>query len=216
MPEMKPQLKERLKSILRLDGWCSYGKAIHLAQIIIDHRPEVIVEVGVFGGRSAIAMAMACQHAYTGKVHAIDPWTKAAALEGGTNPENDAWWSALDIDKIYRTFMSNVRTLGVEDWIEVHRVHDVDALPLFRDGSVNLFHLDSNHSEAVSVRSVRDWIPKVAAGGFVFFDDISWPSQLRALELLKNDLGLTEIGEFDMHDEKGEVSGRYALFQKPA
>lgn len=216
MPEMKPQLKERLKSILRLDGWCSYGKAIHLAQIIIDHRPEVIVECGVFGGRSAIAMAMACQHAYTGRVYAIDPWTKAAALEGGTNPENDAWWAALDIDKIYRTFMSNVRTLGVEDWIEVHRMHDIDALPLFRDGSINLWHLDSNHSEAVSVRSVQDWIPKIAPGGFVCFDDVGWPTQQKALGILKHEMGLLDLGECDMQNENGELSGRYALFQKPA
>lgn len=216
MPEMKPQLRERLKSILRLDGWCSYNKALHLAQIIIDHRPEVIVEVGVFGGRSAIAMAMACQHAYTGKVHAIDPWTKAAALEGGTNPENDAWWAALDIDKIYRTFMSNVRTLGVEDWIEVQRMHDVDALPMFQDGSINLWHLDSNHSEAVSVRSVRDWVPKLANGGFAIFDDVGWPTQQRALELMRTEFGLTDLGEVDMHDENGNVSGRYAVFRKTA
>ncbi len=214
MPEMKPQLRERLKNILRLDGWCSYDKALHLSQLIIDHRPEVIVEVGVFGGRSAIAMAMACQHAYTGKVHAIDPWTKAAALEGGTNPENDAWWAALDIEKIYRTFLSNVRTLGVEDWIEVQRVHDVDALPLFQDGSIDLAHWDANHSEPTSVRTVRDWAPKVKPGGFAVFDDILWPSQARALELLRTDLGFNEVGEFDMHDETGTISGKYAVFQK--
>lgn len=213
---MKTQLQERLKNILRLDGWCSYDKAHHMARLIIEHRPDKIVEIGVFGGRSLIAMGMACQHIYHGEVIGIDPWTKAAALEGGTTPENDAWWAKLDIEKIFRTCQSNVKTLGVEDWVTLVRAKDEDVLGTFLDGSVGLIHIDSNHSEAVSVRTVKDWVPKLAPGGHCIFDDIQWPTQAVALKMLREDLGLVNLGDFDMHDEKGDNAGQYAVFQKPA
>jgi Methyltransferase domain len=40
--------------------------------------------------------------------------------------------------------------------------------------SIGLLHVDGNHSEALSMRDVTLYLPKVAPGGHIFFDDISW------------------------------------------
>ena len=64
----------------KLDGWCSEKKARVLCALVSFFRPNVCVEIGVFGGKSLFAMASAC-YEYGGTVHGIDPWTKDEALE---------------------------------------------------------------------------------------------------------------------------------------
>jgi len=221
MPEMKRQLIERLKQLERLDGWCTQQKARDLAQLVIDNRPDVVVEIGVYGARSLCALAMACQHTYNGHCTGIDPWTKEAALEGGTTPENDKWWAELDIEKIYRVALSNIKTLGVEDFVTIERRHDVDALQLFKDEEINLLSVDSNHGEIVSVRTVRDWVPKVAIGGLIAYDDSDWPTQRRAVELLHEGLGTRHLKTYNMEgppDDSGNPThaGQWMLFERVA
>lgn len=216
---MNENLLRRLENINRLGGWCSLDKATKLAELILEHKPNLIVEIGVFAGRSAVAMAMACQSIGCGHVHGIDPWTNAAALEGGTTPENDAWWAKLDMKQIYRTCVSTAKTLGVEDWLTLIEKHDADVLKDFDEGSIDLIHLDSNHSEAVSVRSVRDWVPKLKSGGFFAMDDSDWATTARAVELLHNGLGTRHVFTHNMQgppDAEGKPAhlGQWMLFEK--
>jgi predicted O-methyltransferase YrrM len=213
------KLLRRLENIQRLGGWCTLDKATQLADLIIEHRPNLVVEIGVFAGRSAIAMAMACQHIGNGRVVGIDPWSKEAALEGENSKENSEWWSNLDLDQIYRTCQSTVFSLGVEDYLTLMRKHDVDALELFEDGSIDLIHLDSNHSEVISVRSVRDWVPKLKPGGFFAMDDSDWATTARAIELLKEGLGTKHLFTHNMQgppDTEGKPThgGQWMLFEK--
>lgn len=210
------KLNEHLKNIQRLEGWCTHDKAVHMAELINETRPDVLVEIGVFGGRGTIAMAMTCQHIGHGRVIGIDPWASSASTEGSIGPENEEWWSKLDHEAIYKCCLSVTRSLGCEDTVTYLRMHDTEALKHFEDNSIGFLHIDSNHSEEVSCRTVRDWVPKVKPGSYLIFDDTNWPSQAKALEMLKSDLGLEFLGLFDMHDSQGNKNGEYALLKKPA
>lgn len=211
---LSEKLIARLKNINHLEGWCTTEKAEHLAQIILDRRPHLIVEIGVFGGRSAIAMGMACQEAGCGEVIGIDPWTAAAAVEGGTSPENDAWWSKLDYEKIYLGAVGATHALGVDDVVRFERTHDTVMLGEFLDGSIDLLHYDGNHSEAVSTRTVRDWAPKVRQGGCLVMDDTHWATQSRAVELLTTDLGFQLIEIRESRNAENQISMQYGVFTK--
>ena len=211
---LSDKLIARLKNINHLEGWCTTDKAEHMAQIILDRRPHLIVEIGVFGGRSAIAMGMACQEAGCGEVIGIDPWTKAAAVEGGTSPESDEWWSKLDYEKIYSGALGATRALGVDDVVRFERTHDTVMLGEFLDGTIDLLHLDSNHSELVSVRSVRDWTPKMRPGGILLVDDSHWASQARAVELLKTELGYRHLDTKEFLNAEGQIAMQYMVFEK--
>lgn len=213
---MTPKLKERLQNINRLEGWCTTEKAEHLAEIILERHPHLIVEIGVFGGRSAIAMGMACQEAGCGEVIGIDPWTRNAAVEGGTSPENDEWWSKVDYETIYTGANGARAALGVDDVVTFQRAHDTVMLGEFLDGSIDLLHLDSNHSEAVSVRSVRDWTPKMRPGGIIICDDSHWPSMQRAIELLKTDFGYKHVDTKEFKNSEGQISMQYMVFESPS
>ena len=211
---MTPKLKERLQNINRLEGWCTTEKAEHLAEIILERHPHLIVEIGVFGGRSAIAMGMACQEAGCGEVIGIDPWTKNAAVEGGTSPENDEWWSNVDYETIYTGANGARAALGVDDVVTFQRAHDTVMLGEFLDGSIDLLHLDSNHSEAVSVRSVRDWTPKMRPGGILILDDSHWASQARAVELLNGELGYRHLETKEFLNDQGQIAMQYMVFER--
>ena len=211
---MSPRLIERLKHINRLEGWCTTEKAEHLAQLILERRPHLIVEIGVFGGRSAIAMGMACQEAGSGEVVGIDPWSKEAAVEGGTSPENDAWWSNINYETIYTGADGARAALGVEDVVRFVRKHDTEVLGEFLDGSIDLLHHDGNHSEVVSTRTARDWSVKIRAGGLYLIDDSHWNTQNRAIELLNTELGFRHLDTREFRNADGGITMQYMVFEK--
>ena len=70
------QLFAQIESELAVhkDGWCSIEKAYALASAIIALRPGVVVEIGIWAGRSLIPMALALKKVGAGKIIGIDPW----------------------------------------------------------------------------------------------------------------------------------------------
>jgi len=179
-PTPRPVTAVALGDLVRrtqeLQGWCPLEKAVALSDLVVEAKPESIVEIGVYGGRSAVPMALAAQ-TYGGVVHGVDPWSHAAALEGDVGSENAEWWGKLDLEAIYRGFLDGLCRFGVQDTVRVHRMTDTAALPLFADGSIGLLHVDGNHSAEVSMRYVEQWGPKVAPGGYLVMDDIDWATQ---------------------------------------
>lgn len=175
-----------------LPGWCPLEKAEYLAALVRVTEARCIVEIGVYGGRSAVPMALAAQ-SHGGVVHAVDPWDVAASLEGDNGPDNDAWWSRLDHEQIYGAFLEGVETFGVGDTVRILRMKDTEALSRFADGSIDLLHVDGNHSAAVSMRYVRQWGPKLAPGGHLVMDDIDWISQRETVRLLADSYRTVKI-----------------------
>jgi predicted O-methyltransferase YrrM len=76
------QLFEKIDDLFerQLPGWCTKEKAYTLASLVIGTRPAVIVEVGVFGGRSFLPMALALKELGKGMAIGIDPWSPAASV----------------------------------------------------------------------------------------------------------------------------------------
>lgn len=179
---MKDLFNRIAAHIPKMPGWCSLEKANAMATMIVERKPAVVVEIGVFGGRSLLAMAFACQHAGVGRVHGIDPWTKEDALDSVQERENIEWWEKLDYETIYRVCLKAVIDQGVTGVCTIHRTTSERAVGLFDE--VDLLHIDGNHSEVSSCRDVRLWLPKVKSGGHVWFDDIDWPSTAKALGML--------------------------------
>ena len=58
------------------------------------------------------------------------------------------------------------------------------ACKMFPDKSVDVLHLDANHSEEASCREVECWHKKVKPGGFLIADDVDWVSVSKSLKLI--------------------------------
>ena len=171
---MSPSLLASLERIHQMPGWCSTAKAVALAKVVLETRPALCVEVGVFGGRSLAALAMAIREVGKGVVYGIDPYEPCYDLEGENDPRHQAWWASCDYPDILRHAMAWMTHFDLWRYARLlnapaHMVEDV-----FAAGSVGLLHLDANHAAETTLRDVSLYLPKVMPGGFVVLDDADW------------------------------------------
>lgn len=171
-------------AITPLHGWTTPEKGVRLAELILETGADVSVEIGVFGGRGTIAMAMGHQALGRGYVAGIDPWEAGPSLEGHNDPANDEWWATIDYDDIYERCLAAVVQCGVARHVRIMRERSDTALRLFADSSVAVLHQDGNHSAEISTAEVRLWTPKLAPGGYWVADDTDWATTQEALTLL--------------------------------
>jgi Methyltransferase domain len=195
-------------TVPKMEGWAWIEKANHLATMIIENKPKLVVEIGVFGERSLIPMGLALRAVGEGGVAwGIDPWMKEAALEGQTDPVNDEWWGKLNLEHIYQGFIGHVISEQLTREIRWIREKGDRAVKFFDDYSIGLLHSDSNHSELISLQEVDLWHRKIAYNGLWVFDDVHWPTQKKAVDKI-GQLGFDKIYETTCKD------GSYAVFRR--
>lgn len=180
-PELKTQIEWAVKAC---EGWCSPAKAWALAELILQHQPEVCVELGVFAGRSLVAQAMALREVNKGgHIYGIDPWCNAAAMEGETDPSAKEWWGRhVDLGKMHDQCSDTIRRLGLDPWTTLIRNRSQHVPKLFP--AVGLLHIDGSHSEVASLRDVTLYTPMVLFGGHIVFDDADYPGVRKAVAFL--------------------------------
>jgi hypothetical protein len=182
---MSEDLRARIDAALApLHGWTTPEKGMRLAELVEATRADLSVEIGVFGGRGTIAMAIGHQRLGKGRVAGIDPWSAAASLDGANDAANDAWWSHIDYDAIYEHFLAALLSNGVARYCHIMRERSDSAVRLFADNTVSVLHQDGNHSEQISAAEVELWAPKLAHGGYWVADDADWATTQLALTKL--------------------------------
>lgn len=174
-------------------GWCTPEKGKRMARLVLEaatRAPKdglLCVELGVFGARALVTLGLAVEHclARNGRVHGIDPYCASAALAGQNSPENDAWWSKIDYPKILSDALKKINELNLH-CITIITSHSETVVSDYADGSIDVLHVDANHSELCSRRDIALWAPKVRPQGFLVFDDTNWettkPAQSDLLE----------------------------------
>ena len=175
------------------DGWCWEEKAVKLAEAVWTVRPNLTVEVGVFGGKSFIPMAAVVAHLESGagtalpshEAHGIDPWAAAPAVKDNEGTAHEPFWGDQGmLDAVYNRASQAVDALqsGV---VKLFRETSEQAFNRYSDGAIGILHLDGNHADPQSFADVQRWWPKLQNGGVFIMDDTSWPSQARAVAWLK-------------------------------
>jgi len=174
-------------------GWASEEKGVSLAAAVLTMRPEICVEIGVWGGKSAIPIALALKEVGRGVLWAIDPWSPQASAAGQTE-KNSQWWGEQDHELIYQYFLKNIEDTATQSCIRVIRQKSDDVQP---PKQIGLFHCDGNHSDQ-AIRDVERFAPNVRTGGLVFMDDIQWEGGgvLRAVAKLKS-FGFVSLYKMD-------------------
>jgi predicted O-methyltransferase YrrM len=201
---MTNQLPDSLTSYIdtympRMDGWCNADKARALARAVISTDARVALEIGVYAGRSLIAIALAQQALSNDRtVYGIDPWSNAAST-AGWDDANGAWWSGVDHDDIYRKAQSHLVATGTDSTALLIRATSDCIASLITAPCpapfLDLLHIDGNHSAAQSQRDVACFAPLVRPGGIICFDDTNWESTKAAQQLLLNYCTFTHFVE---------------------
>jgi len=176
------------KQILpKLHGWCEQEKAERMMRRILKVKPKVVVEIGVFAGRSLFAMGLAVKENGVGQVIGIEPWSIAPCQQGlDSDDPNHKWWSSLDHQAIERSYRKTESELGLGDTIRIINAPSDKARGALGDIEIDFLHIDGNHSEDVSCYDVENYLPLVRTGGEIWFDDVNWDSTRKAQEMLKS------------------------------
>jgi len=162
-----------------------------MAELVLETKPDTIVEIGCFGARSTIAMALALRENGKGKIYTIDPWKKEAALEG-ENQANQEWWQKVDLHDIHKKAMESIWRNGLDEYVIPIRTYSHFIGSIFE--SIQIAVIDGNHSEVASCRDVEKYLPLVCIGGSVWFDDSNWPSTQKALDMIAKECELVKDG----------------------
>jgi predicted O-methyltransferase YrrM len=203
---------EKYKKIIlinqkKIPGWCCKEKATKMMNLIYETKPDVCVEIGVFGGSSVYPMAMALKFLKKGTIHAIDPWTNNDCTVGyQENDPNYIWWNEIDLEKIYKDFNFMLKQYDIAPFCNVMRMTSEKAVNFFEDESIDILHVDGNHSEESALLDVKMFLPKVKKGGYIWFDDADWTSTTKAI------LYVLDYAELDEEYSLEDMS--CLLFQK--
>lgn len=176
----------------QLEGWCTESKASLLIDLVCMLNPKIIVEIGVWGGKSLIPMANALKYLGNGKIYGIDPWDSSESAKGMDGVNYD-WWSHVDHNMILQGLQRKIHEFRLENQVVLIQTTSQKA-PFIPN--IDILHIDGNHSEEASNLDVNKWVPQVKKGGIIVFDDMSWGTNELAVKWLdKNCIRFTEFQE---------------------
>jgi predicted O-methyltransferase YrrM len=171
-----------------LPGWCTIEKARRLCSLVVESRAKTCVELGVFGGRSLVALGLglAVLEDIRGFAQGVDPYAASASLEGKNAKENDDWWSKVDYADIHNQAERGISNAGVGAF--THIVVGKSLGPFmdsFAKESIDILHQDSNHSEEISCAEVLAWTSKMRPGSLWVSDDTDWETTQKSQKMLR-------------------------------
>ena len=163
--------KQALYNMSLCDGWCSDQKGAFLVDLVLKVRPQTVVEIGVWGGKSLIPMASALKGLGQGTAYGIDPWDNQASVEEMEEQANLAYWSWADHKLVKGKLVGKIRQFSLDYYVELIQSTSADADPIL---DIDILHVDGNHSDKTSYFDVTKWVPYVKSGGWIVFDDMTW------------------------------------------
>ncbi len=167
-----------------MDGWTTEERACEMAERILETKAKVIVDIGVFAGRSTIAMGFAARELGESIVYGIDPWRVDSAVEGDNVEANARWWREnSNLEHMHQRTMECIWAHRLDKWVVILRAPSQYAVQLFP--AIDFLNIDGCHTEVASCRDVELYIPRLRIGGYCVFDDCDWDSTQKALRLVE-------------------------------
>jgi predicted O-methyltransferase YrrM len=170
------------ESRVDLQGWNSTHEFFH--QLIGLVRPSLIIELGVWKGKSSIHMATAMKSlGVEGQIIAVDTWL-GSSNHLSTEGRRAELRPKAGYPTVYETFMANVSKSGHSDVIVPLPMDGGSAaVALNRLGvKAQLIHIDASHEYLPCLADLRAYWPLLADDGILLADDYgTWPSVSRAV-----------------------------------
>jgi len=172
------------------------------AQYIVDKfdGPIRVLEIGSWAGASAVSWVKAfVELGCDVQVDCVDHWLPYLDLEqdaGGHYKKMNS--SALSGD-IYRLFIHNIESEGIQNHIKIFRDSSEKILPELSLSSYNLIYIDGSHSYKNVLSDIKNAKKLILPGGVICGDDL----ELQAGEINQDILTNTVLDEADiaMHQD---------------
>jgi hypothetical protein len=175
MAGVDDDIVRRCMAVPGFAGSADEHKVRRLAQLC--HNTDLCVEVGVWAGRSLLAMALgqaslaSPASMASPRTYGVDPWSADATMEGWHGPGNkissrkheiDEGQDEIDHEAAYNTCRALVSDM---QHVILLRVSSAGAAPGFAPGIVDVVHIDGNNSADSVLADLGSWAPTVKAGG---------------------------------------------------
>lgn len=172
-----------------MDGWTTPDRGVEMVERILETKAKICVDIGVFAGRSTIAMGFAARELVNSKVYGIDPWKIDSAVEGDNVEENAKWWKErANLEQMHWQTMHAIWSHRLDEWITIIRNGSQYVVELFP--VIDFLNVDGCHTEVASCRDINLYLPRLKSGGFLMFDDSDWGSTQAALKLIEEQCDL--------------------------
>lgn len=151
-------------------GWSNF---VEFYDRVVEQAPpdSIIVEVGVFCGKSLIHLAKAAKRADKGlRVYGID------TFQGSPEFEGRVWFDGKPISQCHPAVIiaecfANLKAHGVQDDATLIVSDSVKASDLFKPQEVFAVMIDAGHDYASVCNDITAWSGKVQRGGYLAGDD---------------------------------------------
>ena len=159
-----------------LQGWHSQHPYLTLA--IVETRPAIVVEIGVWKGASVVTMAKEMQRQkLDAVVIAVDTWLGSS--------EHYMWEKFIpDLDfefgypRLYHKFASNICNEGLQDIVVPLPLDSINGFQLLKENGIrpDVLHIDAGHDYMSVMGDLKAWWPQLNPGGVLVGDDYfkSW------------------------------------------
>jgi predicted O-methyltransferase YrrM len=195
-------MRHRVASFVTVPGFNTLSKMYYLFDTIKEADSKFCVEIGVYGGRTLIPMALACLET-GGIVTGIDPWSAAEAAQ----PEISFRTDNIDYNKLHSSLIVLLAKEGLEN-VRLAKETSQAMVGTFVADSIDFLHIDGNHSREKVLQDVTNYLPKVSPGGIIVLDDVSMPTVKDALDYMMARCELIQTDKLDGRDD--------STFRKPA
>lgn len=176
--------EELAGQLARQSGWCGVEKGLMLYQYVVETKPKLAVDVGVFSGKSTFSLAYGMRDNNSGLVVAVDSWSQPDCVVDSDAPTVQWWSENVNLENVYLEFLTHLTTTGLAKWIRILRMTSYQAAMII-DEPIQVLHIDGNHAEWSSTSDVALWLPKLAINGILCMDDFDWQSTQIAVGFVK-------------------------------
>lgn len=174
-----PKIARLIQRACRLSeksvDWCTKEKTKAIVALVLNTKPLLSVEIGVFGGSSFLPIVLSMNYNNIGKTVGIDSWNNNHCVRYMDNDDpNKAWWSTLDLNSIYQSFYKISKDQELLPSFTIHRQDSLKAAQKFDDESIEFLHFDGNHAYEGVLKEFQSFLPKVKKGGYILVSDLMW------------------------------------------
>jgi len=173
-----------------------------LADVLASHRPDLIIEVGTWKGRSAIHMAQVAQRLQLKTlILCVDTWLGALEQlldkDKVAPPEERLWYTSLNYrhgyPQLYYQFLYNVVASGLEKLILPFANTSLIAARWFKSMGVtaDMIYIGGSHLYEDAWQDIANYFPLLNRGGVLCGDDYQWPDVKAAVEERAESYGLS-------------------------
>lgn len=168
---------------LDLQGWTINADIFE--RLIVQQRPNIILEVGTWKGKSAMMMADIVKALNLDcKIYCIDTWLGSLEFwEWLSSAKETDLNLTYGYPQIYYQFLSNVVHTNNQDIIiPVPLTSNIAAKLLTNKGITSqLIYVDGSHEEDDVYNDIKNYYKLLKPGGIIFGDDYWWDSVKNAV-----------------------------------